>query len=247
MIPLKDENPTYSQPVVTIGLIVANVAVFLYQFLLNPEAEQAFIFQTAAIPYELTHLIPRTEIPIPGMLASYPPALFPYPLTLISAMFVHGGLTHAGGNMLYLWIFGNNVEDSMGSVRFLAFYLITGLGATLTHVLADTNSAAPMIGASGAIAGILGAYFVLFPHARIKTLIIFPILLIFFRIVHLPAMLLLGLWFLMQVMSSAGGGGGGVAWYAHIGGFLVGMFLIRYFERSRPRRHRIDPGGEWNV
>ncbi|MBI4553589.1 MAG: rhomboid family intramembrane serine protease [Candidatus Latescibacteria bacterium] len=246
MIPLKDDNPTYSRPVVTVGLIILNAIVFLFQLVLSPEAEQAFIFRTAAIPFEVTHFIDRSEIPIPGSLHAYPPAFLPFPLALFSAMFVHGGLMHAGGNMLYLWIFGNNIEDAMGHVRFVVFYLIAGLGASLAHVLADMNSTVPMIGASGAIAGVLGAYFVLFPRANVKTLVIFPFFFIFFRIIHIPAVILLGLWFLMQVLNSAGGGGG-VAWYAHIGGFLVGMFLVRYFERPRPRRRWINPAGEWEV
>lgn len=129
----------------------------------------------------------------------------------------------------------------MGHTRFLVFYLISGLGAALVHILSEPSSPIPMIGASGAIAGVLGAYFVLYPHARIKTLIFFFIII---QIVQIPAVILLGLWFLMQILNSAGGGGG-VAWYAHIGGFLVGMFLVRRFERPRPRRIWINPRGEW--
>jgi membrane associated rhomboid family serine protease len=214
--------------------------VFLYQLLLGGMGEQIFIFQTAAIPYELTHFIDRSELPIPGTRYAYPEALLPFPLTLFSAMFVHGGFTHIGSNMLYLWIFGNNVEDAMGHVRYLIFYLISGLGATLVHVLSDPSSTVPMIGASGAIAGVLGAYFVLYPHARVKTLIF---ILIIIQIVHIPAVILLGLWLLLQILNV--GGGGGVAWYAHIGGFLVGMFLVRKFQRPRPRRIWINPAGEW--
>jgi membrane associated rhomboid family serine protease len=155
-------------------------------------------------------------------------------------MFVHGGFMHIGSNMLYLWIFGNNVEDAMGRVRFTVFYFISGVAATLVHVLADPDSTVPMIGASGAIAGVLGAYFVLYPHARIKTLVI---LIFIVQIVYIPAVLLLGFWLLMQILNL--GGGGGVAWYAHIGGFLAGMLLVRRFERPRPRRIWIDPRGEW--
>ena len=236
MIPLKDDNPSYTKPIVTVSILIANVLVFLFQLLLSRSGEQIFIFETAAIPFELTHFVDRTELPIPGTNFAFPEALLPFPLTLFSAMFVHGGFTHIGSNMLYLWIFGNNVEDAMGHVRFVFFYLISGVIATLVHVIADPNSTVPMIGASGAIAGVLGAYFVLYPHARVKTLVI---LIIFIQIVQIPAVLLLGFWFLMQIMNI--GGGGGVAWYAHIGGFLAGMFLIRRFERVRPRGIWMDP------
>lgn len=240
MIPLKDDNPSYTKPVVTVSFLAANVAVFLFQLLLSSTGEQIFIFKTAAIPYELTHFTDRTQLPIPGTNYAFPEAFLPFPLTLFSAMFIHGGFTHIGSNMLYLWIFGNNVEDAMGHVRFFIFYLVSGLVATLVHVVADPDSTVPMIGASGAIAGVLGAYFILYPQARVKTLVI---LIFIVQIVHIPAVLLLGFWFLMQILNV--GGGGGVAWYAHIGGFLAGMFLVRRFERPRPRRIRIDPRGEW--
>lgn len=237
MIPLKDDNPSSTRPIVTVSILIANVLVFLYQLLLSGPGEQIFIFKTAAIPFELTHFTDRTEFPIPGTYYAFPEALLPFPLTLFSSMFVHGGFTHIGSNMLYLWIFGNNVEDAMGRVRFVFFYLICGVAATLVHVIADPDSTVPMIGASGAIAGVLGAYFVLYPQARVKTLVI---LIIFIQIVHIPAVLLLGFWLLMQIMNV--GGGGGVAWYAHIGGFLAGMFLIRHFVRERPRRIWINSG-----
>ena len=236
MIPLSDDNPTSTRPTVTISLLVANALVFLYQLALSSGAERIFIYQTAAIPYELTHFIERTSY-------GYPAALLPFPLTVFTAMFVHGGFMHAGGNMLYLWIFGNNVEDAMGHGRFLIFYLLSGVGASLVHIFSDTSSTIPMIGASGAIAGILGAYFVLYPQARIKTLIVFIFII---QVIHIPAILLLGIWFLMQLMNS-GGGGGGVAWYAHIGGFLIGLFLVRRFERPRLKLFKIDRSGEWKA
>lgn len=235
MIPLSDDNPTSTRPTVTIALLVANALVFLYQLALSAGAEQIFIYQTATIPYELTHFVDRTSY-------GYPAALLPFPLTVFSAMFVHGGFMHAGGNMLYLWIFGNNVEDAMGHGRFLLFYFLTGVGASLVHIFSDPSSTIPMIGASGAIAGILGAYFVLYPQARIKTLIVFIFII---QVIRIPAVLLLGIWFVMQLMNS--GDGGGVAWYAHIGGFLIGLFLVRRFERRRLKLYKVDRSGEWKI
>ena len=239
LLPIQDENPTYSRPVITVALLSANVMVFIYQMILGPAGEQLFIFGTAVIPYELTHFVDRTTFAIPSTRYAYPAALLPFPLTLFSAMFTHGGFMHLGGNMLYLWIFGNNIEDAMGHGRFFIFYMITGLGATMVHVLSDPNSTIPMIGASGAIAGILGAYFVLYPKAKIKT---FVVLIIFIQIIYVPAVFILGFWFLRQII---GIGSDDIAWYAHIGGFLVGMFLVRRFKRPRSRRIIIDPSGEW--
>ncbi len=239
LLPIQDENPTYSKPVITVALLSANVMVFVYQMILGPAGEQLFIFGTAVIPYELTHYVDRTTFAIPSTRYAYPAALLPFPLTLFSAMFTHGGFMHLGGNMLYLWIFGNNIEDAMGHGRFFIFYMVTGLGATMVHVLSGPNSTIPMIGASGAIAGILGAYFVLYPKAKIKT---FVVLIIFIQIIYVPAVFILGFWFLRQII---GIGSDDIAWYAHIGGFLVGMFLVRRFERPRSRRIIIDPRGEW--
>ena len=239
LLPLQAESPTSSRPVVTYALLAANVAVFLFQAVLSPLGEQIFIFKTAAVPFELTHFVDRDTIPIPGTSVLYPDALVPFPLTLFTAMFVHGGFMHLGGNMLYLWIFGNSVESAMGPGRYLLFYILAGLCATLVHVMSDPDSAIPMIGASGAIAGVLGAYFILYPRAYIKT---FVLLFIFIQIIHVPAVIILGIWFLRQIL---GIGSDGVAWYAHIGGFLIGMFLVRRFLKSRPRTIYIDPRGEW--
>ncbi len=239
LLPLQAESPSFSRPVATYALLAANVAVFIFQAVLSPLGEQIFIFKTAAVPFELTHLVDRGTIPIPGTSVLYPDALVPFPLTLFTAMFVHGGFMHLGGNMLYLWIFGNSVESAMGSARYLLFYLLAGLCATLVHVMSEPDSAIPMIGASGAIAGVLGAYFILYPKAYIKT---FVLLFIFIQIIHVPAVIILGVWFLRQIL---GVGSDGVAWYAHIGGFLVGMFLVRRFLKSRPRKIYIDPRGEW--
>ena len=223
MIPFKDDNPTERYPMVTVFLIVINVLVFLYQLSLGRGVER-FLFQMGAIPYEISHMV---DLP--------PLALIPIPLTLISAMFMHGGFMHLGGNMLYLWIFGDNVEDAMGRARFLLFYLICGVAASGLHIAMDPGSKIPMVGASGAIAGVLGAYLLLYPQARVYTLLF---LFFFIQIIRLPALLVLGFWFFFQLLyglpSLGGMSGGGVAWFAHIGGFLAGMILIKLFARPRP-------------
>jgi len=152
------------------------------------------------------------------------------PLTLLTSMFLHGSLFHLLGNMLYLWIFGNNVEDYLGSVRFVLFYFLSGLGASLFHIIFNFNSTIPVIGASGAIAGILGAYLILFPHAKVLT---FVFLIFIIRIIPIPAVFVLGIWFLGQLMNV--GLGGGVAWFAHIGGFLLGIFLVKLFNPIRAK------------
>jgi len=217
MIPLKDDNPTYSFPFITILIIITNVVVFFYQFILGPEGEEAFVLRTAAIPYEITHLVDLQPI-----------SILPIPLTLFTAMFIHGGFLHLGGNMLYLWIFGDNIEDRLGHFRFITFYFTTGLIASLTHIVLYPNSTIPMIGASGAIAGVLGAYFLLYPLAHVRTLIFF---FFFVQVVSIPALIFLGLWFIYQIISS--GAGSGIAWYAHIGGFVAGVVLVKVFERKR--------------
>ncbi|MBI2372149.1 MAG: rhomboid family intramembrane serine protease [Deltaproteobacteria bacterium] len=223
MIPLKDNIPTMRFPVVTVGLMAVNILVYLYEFLLWAEGGhrffEGFLFQMGAIPAEILGARPLV------------PRGLPVPLTLVSSMFVHASVVHVGGNMLYLWIFGNNVEDSMGRLRFLAFYLLSGLVASLLHILTDPGSTVPLVGASGAIAGVLGAYFILFPYARVLTLVFFFFLV---QVVRIPAMILLGFWFLMQVLSSTTMGGG-IAWYAHIGGFLAGVALAKVFARRRYR------------
>ena len=225
-IPLKDENPTSRFPIVTVTIVVLNVVVFLLQ-LLSPEGLQFSIYKMGTIPYEITHF---QSLPLlVGQTAEQVTRLAP-PLTLIVSMFLHGGFLHLLFNMLYLWIFGNNVEDFLGPFRFLIFYLIAGVGASLTHILFNSNSQIPMIGASGAIAGVLGAYLVLYPKARVMT---FMFLFFFIRIVPIPAAFVLGFWFLMQILSV--GVGGGVAWFAHIGGFLIGMGLIKLITKKRPK------------
>jgi len=225
-IPLKDENPTSRFPIVTVLFIVLNVVIFFYQ-LVSPEGLQFYVYKMGAVPYEITHF---KSLPlVVGQTAEQIPRLTPA-LTLIVSMFLHGGFFHLLFNMLYLWIFGNNVEDFLGPFRFIIFYLLSGVGASLTHIIFNANSQVPMIGASGAIAGVLGAYLILYPKARVMT---FMFLFFFIRIVPIPAAFVLGFWFLMQVLNV--GVGGGVAWFAHIGGFLIGMGLIKLFTKKRPK------------
>jgi len=211
-IPLKDENPTQRFPVVTVVLITLNVLVFLYQ-IFSPEGLQYSIYRMGTIPYEITHFTTISQLP----------RILP-PLTLLTSLFLHGSFLHLFGNMLYLWIFGNNIEDFLGPFRYILFYLVSGLGASLVHIIFHPSSMIPMIGASGAIAGVLGAYFLLYPGARVLTLV-------FFWIIPVPAFFILGLWFVAQVMNI--GIGGGVAWFAHIGGFLIGVALIRIYIKRR--------------
>lgn len=208
-IPLRDDNPTSRFPLVTIALIAVNTAVFLAQAVVPHGLEQAAL-RFGAVPYAITHF---------RALAGT--AVFPPLLTLLTSMFLHGSLLHLLGNMLYLWIFGNNIEDILGPVRFILFYLACGVTASLAHILLVPGSRVPMIGASGAIAGVLGAYALVFPRARVKT---FIFLIFYIDVVAVPAGLVLGVWFLLQFLSV--GTGGGVAWYAHIGGFLAGLLLI---------------------
>lgn len=222
MFPIKDDNPTTTFPFVTIALIAVNTVVFVYQLTLGPSGAEAFIFRAATIPYEITRF---SDI--------HPQNFVPPPLTLFTALFVHGGLLHLGGNMLYLWIFGDNIEDRLGHFRFLGFYLLTGVLASLLHIVIHPSSTVPMVGASGAIAGILGAYFLLFPRAHVLTLIIF---FFFVHMVRIPAVLFLGFWFLYQIMSTAAGGG--IAWWAHIGGFIAGGLAVVLMVPKKKRTGR---------
>jgi membrane associated rhomboid family serine protease len=226
-IPLKDENPTSRIPYVTIIIIALNAFVFFSQ-LFSPQGIQYFVYKMGAIPYEITHF---KALSLVVMESREPLARLSPPLTLFVSMFMHGGIFHLVFNMLYLWIFGNNIEDFLGPARFMIFYVLSGLGASLTHILFHPNSQVPMIGASGAIAGILGAYLILYPHARVLTLVF---LFFFIRIIAIPAAFVLGIWILIQVLNI--GAGGGVAWFAHIGGFLIGIALIKMFtKRKKPQ------------
>ena len=226
MIPLWDEMPTRRMPFITIILIVINCLVYYYQFFMVVDPN-AFINAYGLIPIELTRGIALTP---------YTPS--PVYMTIFFSMFMHGGLVHLLGNMLYLWIFGNNVEDYLGKIRFIIFYILSGIFAALGQVLIAPSSIIPMIGASGAIAGVLGAYLILFPRARITTLVFFGF---FIRLIKLPAILVLGLWIIFQLLYglselSVSGGGAGVAWFAHIGGFVGGIVLIKLFG-GRKRDH----------
>jgi membrane associated rhomboid family serine protease len=221
VIPLHDDNPTTLTPVVTVTFIGACVLVFLYQVSLPPASGEAFVFQYGAIP---ALVFGRADAPLESV-------AIPAWGTLFTSMFLHGGWMHLIGNMLYLWIFGNNIEDVMGHVRFVFFYLVCGLLAALSHALTDPASPIPMVGASGAISGVLGAYLLLFPRAQV---LVFIPLGIASRTMYVPAGIVLGLWFVMQLVSgglSAGTRGGGVAFFAHIGGFIAGMVLIGMFKR----------------
>ena len=224
MIPLHDDNPARTKPVLTVSLIAANVLAFAYQLSLGPNAGQAFVYQFGAIPA----VILGTRA-LPEQLAAIPPAL-----SLFTSMFLHGGFMHLIGNMLYLWIFGNNIEDAMGRVRFLIFYFLSGFAASFVHILSDVSSVIPAIGASGAISGVLGAYLLLYPHAQVLTLIPLGF---FTRLMYIPAGIVLGLWFVFQLLSGglSGGEGGGVAWWAHVGGFVGGMLLVGLFKKRDVR------------
>lgn len=220
MIPLRDDNPTYSKPIVTYIIIGLCVVVFLLQLAVGEDGNRRLRFALGVIPAVLIG-----GYPLPAEIALVPPSV-----SVLTSMFLHGGFMHLAGNMLYLWIFGDNIEDNMGHVRYVVFYLLCGIAAVLAQAVPDPSSPVPMIGASGAISGVLGAYALLHPHA--KVLVAIPGL-----IVGLPAMVVLGLWFVLQFLGSLvpTDQGGGIAFRAHIGGFVAGMVLLPLF-RSRSRR-----------
>ncbi len=219
MIPLYDLNRSDTRPIVTAFIITVNILAFLYEVSLDPYSRHHFISEFGLIPARLQ--------------------LFDF----VTSMFLHGGWMHIIGNMWFLWIFGDNVEDVLGRGRFLIFYLACGLFAALAQILVSPDSRVPMIGASGAIAGVMGAYVVKFPRARVVTLI--PII-IFFTTIEVPAVLMLVYWFLLQLFSGLGSVGdmhlsqGGVAFFAHVGGFVAGMVLIKIFPTKRPQWRRED-------
>ena len=220
MIPLKDDNPTYTTPLVTYAIILACVVVFLWQFSLGAKAE-ASILRYGLIP---DVLLGHARLP-PGL------ASVPAWMTVFTSMFLHGGWMHLLGNMLYVWIFADNVEDRMGHGRFFMFYLLCGIGAALAQALPDPHSQIPMVGASGAISGVLGAYLLLFPTTKVLVLIpLGP----FSQLTRLPAIAVLGLWFAMQLLSEMfAPAGAGVAFRAHIGGFVAGLVLMPVFRQTR--------------
>jgi rhomboid family protein len=239
VIPLKDNIPTRGFPILTVLLILINVAVYFgveQGGLGLGEKGNQRVVDYGAIPYEITHPGEECEIVASGNAAVCGPDMGNQPptwLTLITSMFLHGSLLHLAGNMLFLWIFGNNIEDSMNKWRFAAFYILGGLAALGAQTLVGPNAAVPTVGASGAIAAVLGGYALLYPRARVITIVI---IIFFFTIIELPALVVLGLWFLLQVLYGAsqvaqplGEAGGGVAYFAHIGGFAFGLLLIKLF------------------
>jgi membrane associated rhomboid family serine protease len=222
LIPYKDDNPTHTFPFVTISIITLNISILLYQFA-SPSSLENSVYSYGAIPQYIMNF-ERVQPIHPA-------------LTIFSAMFMHGGPFHLAGNMLYLWIFGNNIEDTLGHVRFIIFYLFCGVISTYTHTITEPHSLIPMVGASGAISGILGAYLLLFPKAGVYTVIFFGFLV---QIVKIPALIVIGFWAIIQLIngliSTGLVGEGGVAWFAHIGGFLTGLLTIRLWQRRRSRR-----------
>ena len=254
MIPIKDYNPTSRRSIVVPLIIAANVIVFLF---IQPtfasgetgkERQAEFTFCHAAIPFELTHHESLGQAVLRGDIQS-PPGLNlrflaarcrskSWILSVFEAMFMHGGFLHIAGNMLFLWVFGNNVEDRLGYLKFTVFYLLCGVVATFSQTYVARSSIVPMVGASGAIAGVLGAYIVMYPRARVRNLIFFVIIFFF---VDLPAWIVLGFWFLLQVFSTFAqtAQGAGVAYMAHIGGFIAGLVLLLLF-RPRPAERLPD-------
>ncbi len=226
MIPLRDNIPSLRRPVVTYALIAANVFVYL---LMQPSSQTRagliFTFAWGLVPFDLLGGVPRVPHPVP---VSW---------TIITSMFLHGGFLHILGNMWYLWLFGDNVEDVMGRARFLVFYLLSGVVAAAAQVAMDPGSRVPMVGASGAISGVLGGYLLLYPHARILTLVPLGF---FTQLLEIPAVIVLGFWIFVQFFNAflmPSHGGGGVAFFAHIGGFVAGMALVHIFrKRQRYRR-----------
>ena len=232
MIPLKDNVPSRSFPFVNVSLIVVNSIIFLFEISLDPKALEAFIAAFGVIPHKF-FMMAQTES------GNWVGRFFP----LFSSMFLHGGWLHIIGNMWYLWIFGDNVEDRLGHFRYLLFYLLCGFGAALTHIYLNPASTVPTIGASGAIAGVMGAYFMLHPFARVITLI--PIF-FFVEIIEIPAFFFLGFWILLQFFQGtislmAPSQAGGVAWWAHFGGFVLGAILVFLFKKSKKKWGRMYP------
>jgi membrane associated rhomboid family serine protease len=227
MFPLWDDMPTSKIPVITIFFIIINCLIYYYQVYVVTDSMQ-FIYSFGLIPYEISQGI---------NIVPYGPT--PVYLNIATSMFMHGSFVHLFGNMLYLWIFGNNIEDYLGKFRFIIFYFLSGIIAALTQVLINPYSNVPMIGASGAVAGVLGAYFILFPKARITTLVFFGF---FIRLIRMPALFVLGLWIVFQIFYglsalSVQGANAGVAWFAHIGGFIGGIVLIKLFTPAKKNQY----------
>jgi hypothetical protein len=231
MIPIRDRNPSGTFPYVTIGIIVINVLIFLYELSLGSGLGE-FIMRFGVVPLKVSYYSQASDL-------TFINTFFPF----ISSMFLHGGFIHLIGNMWFLWIFGDNIEDKLGHFRFIAFYLLCGIIASSVHVFFNIQSKAPCIGASGAIAGVLGAYMITFPRARVVTIV--P-LFVFIQVMELPAIVVLGFWFVIQFFNgaatiTASTSGAGVAWWAHIGGFAAGviiLYITRIFFARKPVRRR---------
>ena len=219
-IPLNDENPTRTRPVITVSLIVANASMWVYELV---HGVQLSVLDYGVIPQWMLRGISSGPILLPHGVQAQLLQEVPWPFTVLTAMFAHAGWLHLIGNMWFLWIFGDNLEDRMGRVRYVLFYLVCGVLATGTQVLATPSSVAPMVGASGAIAGVLGGYILLYPTARVRCL---WVLIVFVTTIRVPAFILLGLWFLSQFLTPRESG---VAWEAHVGGFLAGLALVKLF------------------
>ncbi len=230
MIPLSDDNPSSIVPAVSWAVMALCIVVFLWQVSLGGRGGQEAVYALGVIPAVLLQ-----DARLPPEIALVPPLA-----TVFTSMFMHGGWLHLIGNMLYLWIFADNVEDSMGHVRFVIFYLLCGIAAVFAQALPDTGSTIPMIGASGAISGVLGAYVLLFPHARVLVLIPMGFI---SQIVRLPAWMVLGLWFALQLLQTllTPKGAAGIAFGAHIGGFVAGMALVPLFKHRRVRLFKPQP------
>jgi membrane associated rhomboid family serine protease len=245
VIPLKDNIPTNRFPFVTVGLILANVVVYLLairhggSIISGPDNQE--VFRYGAIPYTLTHCLGKHEVITGGQLVCASSGGMPVWQTVFTAMFMHASILHIAGNMLFLWIFGNNVEDAMGPVKYIGFYLLGGIAALALQLAVGPNSAVPTLGASGAIAAVLGGYILLYPRARVLTLVF---IILFFTVIELPALLVLAFWFIQQAVFAAAdltnptGGGGGVAYFAHVGGFVFGLLTVKLLAT---RRRQIPP------
>lgn len=233
MIPIRDDAPRFGTPWVTYFLLALNVAVFLFEVMLGPGPREQFLFQFGVIPAEITGLLHGAR----GITAAG--SLIP----VLTSMFLHASWLHLLGNMWVLYIFGDNIEDYLGHFKYLVFYLVSGVAATVMHTALNPYVSIPSVGASGAIAGVMGAYFILYPSARVLTLV--PFVFIFF--VWLPAWIVLGYWFVLQFLTGAATSvaatsrtrGGGIAFWAHVGGFVAGILLIKLFP-ARARRFRYD-------
>jgi membrane associated rhomboid family serine protease len=257
LIPIHDENPTSSFSWVTALLILVNVAVF---FLFEPNFGQEsrcpqgftqcqarncevgrFFYKWGLVPDEVAEGEQLTGQICPGFNLQEKSVLG----SILTSMFLHGGFIHLAGNMLFMWIFGNNIEDRLGPFKYILFYLLAGVAGGLAHVLANPNSQTPTVGASGAISGLLGAYIILFPHARVHAIVPIPILFFILGRIRLPAVVVLGMWFVSQFFVGQGqqAGGGGVAWVAHVGGFIAGVILILLFGGYRKRERPLPSYG----